>query len=283
MRNTYFEKLINNICNFLDAFCAFLTFVWIGNLLSKPTNDPRQMNVVQKIATFMTTAIVVVLGMITLAMMRHDHKIGKTAFEQSNPIVVNNTIASNDSFLAIVLFESNGDSCRNLSVIGKAKVVGNPAFVFPNKTGARQLYNANNFVVGNLPPVSFMQKIEFASGSFEEKTFGPFEVYPIYAVFKAPNAIEKVKKWAKENGYNGWDFELKYESGWGELSTHTQTVEFEKPGSRVTLVGYFQGKRMLFLWDGEKTYDCSTRINSNVSGDSKEVSKYVTWLRSVGQ
>ena len=242
--------------------------------------------------------ILLTCGIVTLWMQQVGHESGKAGFEGRSSSTTSSepfsrTVearkallqpqADDDNFHVIVLYESADTAARKLVHEGVPQIKGPPAAEFIEEGGPRQFFDARQIIIDKLPPLAFLQKINRKPDTFEYRTLGPTDWTPIYTVIRKPHAIAKLKTWAKNNRYDGWQFELQYQAGWGTSSTYTEPVEFTKPGSRVTLVGFFEGRSGLFLWDGEKTYDCTSGINSRVGGSNGEshYRKYVRLLETL--
>lgn len=270
----------------MQMLTNFVTLVWVANLVSRPTDKFQEMNLFQRFGNFMLVGFLGIMGFVTITRQESAHKSGKDAFETKSTsaaslsnIILKVSQPEADAFRVIVIYENNQRTKERLASAtwSDANVVSQ----IQEKSAQRLIYDANKFQLGNLPPVMYWQKIVYAPDTFEQRTFGKSDVMPIYAIFKSPNAIHKLKLWAKNNGYKNWEFQLKYESGWGKNSSYTEELDLVKPGSNIGVVGFFQGSNGLYMWDGVQTHDCSGGINS--SGEANQCSRYVNWLEKIGE
>lgn len=86
---------------------------------------------------------------------------------------------------------------------------------------------------------------------------------PYYALFKGPNALEKLRKWGHDNGYPETDLDLKvvsfnkpeWELGTANWSFNTNKARFAKPGSNVSIVAYFKVGSRTYLWNGSSAFE----------------------------
>lgn len=281
MKNA-FDRLIEGLAH-------FFTIVNLGNMFSRPTGNYAEMNIFQRMGYFMLVGFLVFMGLITAAMQGKAHRSGKDAFEgrsvqTSNHSNVDQLPSENEAFRVIAVYEKDNNALRQLSrSIGDEKLT--QMFTIEEKAFDRLIYSVKDGQIGDLPKVNFWQKLIYKPDTFESRTFGKSHSSPIYAVFNAPNALGKFKAWAKNNGYRNWDFQLKYEAGWGSRSTYTESLDIQKPGSTISIISYFQSSNGLYIWDGEQTIDCSDSINSNVggTGGADKSLNHVNWLQRLGQ
>lgn len=273
MKNSGFSR-------FLSGLSGFLTLTWAFSVFGHTPKKYSEMNFFQKSGYLMTVGFLCFMGFITLAAQRRDHTYGKNAFEnQSVPAA--GAVSGNDKFRVIAVYESDSSAESKLSEAFRnhnLPVISQN----PETSGRRTIYDAGLRKVGNLPPVKFWQKFERNPDTFEFRFLGASKSSAIYTVFKAPNAIEKLRKWIKDNGYTNPQFEMEYEQGWGEHNTYTKEFNSSKSGSKLSIVAFFNGRNGLYMWDGEKVYDCSGGANTQVQ-DVGAMKQYVGWLEGLGQ
>lgn len=171
--------------------------------------------------------------------------------------------------LAVVAVYEENQQAENKLMDALAVPMGKPRTSLQEEDGLREVYDAAPVKVAGLPSPAFLQKYNGKRSL-------------IYAIFSAPNADDKLRTWAKDNGYPDWNFSL----NWENLNTYnTEEVAFNKPGSRATIVAFFESNGRLYLWDGSKVHDCSAGITSHAGGKKgeKQYRQYVQWLAGLGK
>jgi hypothetical protein len=182
-----------------------------------------------------------------------------------------------DNFLVLSLFEDDRVVRERLLSAAKGKFdEDHPVASFKEEKGERRLYKLPKLETGDLPSPAFAQKMPpaFHGDSANWSV--------IYAVFKAPDALKKMKRWAKDNGYSGHDFDLEWSN---KKETFTSSVLFEKKGSTVSLVGFYKSDSRLYLWTGSRVYDVSKGLTSEAGGASGEkyYKEYIKWLEGLSE
>lgn len=177
-----------------------------------------------------------------------------------------------DDFLVVSLFE--GDPATRAAITEACAGRFDPARpdgTFDEDDGPRRVYG-----VGRVP-----MPLGVPAPRFVQRT-GADNWGPIYAVFRGPNATDKVRRWAKAGGYDGWDFRLRWSV---PAEYRTDPVSFTKGTSVVTLVGFYRDGDSYYLWDGERVHDLTARLTGHVPGprDRDHYRRYVAWLEGLAQ
>lgn len=101
---------------------------------------------------------------------------------------------------------------------------------------------------------------------------------PVYAMFRSPDAIEKMRQWLRDNKYSHAEAPLK----WGNTKKEWTNDFFpEKGDSLISVTAYYEAGGRLYMWSGSKVYDMSEGFTGrgikdneeNVRRDIKELSK----------
>ena len=171
-----------------------------------------------------------------------------------------------DKFKVIVVYEDDAKKRDEIVETAKKKIeITKPTTVFNEDTGPRELWRVDGLFIQRTPPV--------INGGFDN--WGV-----ILTVIKAPDATKKLRKWAQDSGYPNWNFEVRWDDQYHQV---TQDVQFDKPGSKATIIAFYETTNRLILWDGHEVFDVSAGLTSNVGGakGEKHYREYVRWLEGL--
>jgi hypothetical protein len=225
----------------------------------------REDNPLGKVAAVVTVLLLAVVGLIITAIVNGNRRGAQEGF------------AAGD-FLVIVVYEDDDTATAKLKSAVRGKYdPDRPTAALMEKGGLRRFYAVPPVHAGDLPPPAYMQRTPGVIVGEAESEI------PVYAVFKAPNAAGKLRQWAKDNKYPQWDFKADWEN-LNEYRTHP--VGFSKPGSTVSLIGFYEGRERLYLWTGDSIKDVSRGLTSNANGPGSAdyyEKQYVPFLQSVAK
>lgn len=177
-----------------------------------------------------------------------------------------------DDFRVIAVYEDDPTTQRHILQAHRDKYsLSRPTYVFAEKTGDRQFYRLNNPVdhLRGVPVPAYIQRV------------GDNPPTPVYAVFKGPDATGKLRQWAKDNDYPNWNFTLRWTS---TQEYRTEAVSFEKPGSTVSVVGFYAAEGRFYLWDGLKVHDVSRGLTGNAGEEGESHYRaYADWLETLAR
>jgi len=216
---------------------------------------------VGKIVAVMTVCFLAFIGLIVAAIVSSNRKGAEIGF-------------MDDKFSVIVVYESDDKGAESITRECRKFIdEGKPDFTFDEDYGQRAVFKTAH--VKLRPTVSYLQR---TPSSFKGR---PDLWQPIYAVIKGPSGADKLRRWAKEAGYQDWNFALR----WSRPDEYTTTpVKFTGKDSEVTVVGFYENKGRRYMWDGEKVRDLSPGMTGNAGDKGEEhYRKYVAWLESMAK
>ncbi len=222
----------------------------MGNLIINERNP------IGRTVFAVVTCFIALIGFVVMSIQERSKDAAQEGFTKND-------------FRVIVLYENNPTAQERLLAAVKGRYdEDRPTATLPESGFDRKFYALPPLRVGDLPSPMYAQHTNTMS--------------VIYAVFKAPDASDKLRRWAKDNGYPD-NFVL----NWDNLNKwDTKTVRFQKPGSDVDFVAFFNAQKGLCLWDGQRILQVSAgglTSNANSPGDEAYYRKYVAWLEALGQ
>jgi hypothetical protein len=172
-----------------------------------------------------------------------------------------------DDFQVIAVYEDNFDAQQQILRACKGHYSDTPISTFEGTNETRELFELRGKIDTNgLPVPMYLQRT--SSG-----------LAPIYAIFKGPGASDKVRRWAKDNGYEEWNFKTKWEN---HAEVYTKEVKFEKGISNASIVAFYTGENeRMYVWDGIRVRDVSSGLTGQAGNNSdSHYRNYIAWLQN---
>ncbi len=121
------------------------------------------------------------------------------------------------------------------------------------------MFAVDGVKVTSLPMPRFIEKFTYPESNHMKPSY-----HVIYELYKAPNALQKVKDWAKaQRLWMGFHARVGKQQRYG-----SKTVEFTRAGSQVSFVAFYTTSGRLYLWstDDGAVLDVSEGFTSKASG-----------------